>query len=367
MDGVPITGYKYALSTSADNITYGSYGAYTSASWSSGTSFTITGLSNGTYYKIKVRAVNAVGEGTESEEKGAYKPNIAPAAVGAIALTAGDLIDTFSWSAPANNGATITKYGYQVSADDGGSWYSAIGGTLNGESETNNLSIALATQNSTSSYKIRVRAFNNGSNGGWGARSEKSTNATAVWVKGDSNANSYTAQTVTDYEECAAAGCSTCGTQPRRKTRTKEQRKYRWYRSGSTAGAYDADWTDYTSYPDWSTRTCADYGTCNTAGGTWVNINTTFDYVTAYNATGVYWEQDTDRYGNIYVFNQYNQFAGCCPNTCASGACGTGGPTVGWLKPRLYNLEQCGSTGNIRSVEVGCVESVLCNSGGGGS
>lgn len=360
MDGAPITGYKYNLSTSTDNVTYQPYAnSYTTSSWTSGTSFPITGLSNGTYYKLKVRAVNAVGEGTESEEKGAYKPSKAPDAVGAIILTAGDLIDTFSWSAPANNGAAITKYGYQVSADDGTSWYSAIGGTLNGESETTNLSIALATQNSTSSYKIRVRAFNNGTNGGWGARSEKSTNATVAWVKGDSNANSYTSQTVNDYEECAAAGCSTCGTQTRRKTRTKEQRKYRWYRAGSTAGAYDADWTDYTSYAAFSTLSCADYGTCNTAGGTWVNINTTFDYVTAYNATGFYWDAQTDRYGTSYVAKHNEFYGGCTPSSCTS-------QTI-WLKFNAYNLEQCSSTGNIRYGLVGCLEYVYCGGGGGGS
>ena len=287
-----------------------------------------------------------------------------PAKVGALTLTAGDADDTFTWSAPNANGLPITKYGYQVSSDNGSTWYSAVGGTLNGETEVSSASAVLSTQYSASSFKIRVRAYNPA---GWGDYSTISTNATVAWYKGDGNANSYTSQTAYSYEECDVTGCSTCGTQTRRKTVSREERKYRWYRSGSTAGAYDANWTAYTQFPAFSTVSCVDYGSCNTSGGTWVNINTTFDVTAAYNATGVYWAQEDDRYGNIYVFNQYNQFAGCCPNACAAGACGTGGSTVGWLSPRLYNLEQCSSTGNIRSVEVGCVEAILCNSGGGGS
>ena len=92
------------------------------------------------------------------------------------------------------------KYGYQVSTDNGSNWYSAIGGTLNAETETANLSVVLATQYSLSSYKLRVRAFNNGTNGGWSSYSTIST-GTAVWI------NNTGTETDTDTA-CGPAGCS---------------------------------------------------------------------------------------------------------------------------------------------------------------
>ncbi len=183
MDGLPITGYKYALSVSTNSgSSYGQYGDYVLSSWTSGTTFTITGLTNGYYYKVKIRAVNALGDGAESAEIGAFVPNTVPGTPAAATLTAGDATDTFTWSAPASNGSTITKYAYQISTDNGSNWYSAIGGTLNGETETANLSVVLNTQYSLSSYKLRVRAFNNGTNGGWSERSTISSSGTAVWT-----------------------------------------------------------------------------------------------------------------------------------------------------------------------------------------
>jgi hypothetical protein len=359
MVGLTITGYEYSYAVVTNGIS-GNFLPFTASSWTSGTSFTISGLTNGTLYKFKIRAVNPLGKGAESVETNAFKPNTVPSTPSAATLTAGDGTDTFTWVAPASNGSTITKYGYQVSTDNGSTWYSAIGGTLNGETETTDLSVALTTQYSTSTYKVRVRAFNDGTNGGWGDYSTISTDATVAWYKGDGNVNSYTSQTGYSYEECSAVGCSTCGTQARRKTVTREERKYRWYRSGSTAGPYDVNWTAYTQFPSFSTVSCADYGVCNTSGGTWTNINTTFDYASAFNATGVRWVSQTDRYGNTYVYDEYNQGGSCSPRDCPSGS-------TQWLKFAAYNLEQCSSTGNYRSSYVGCAEYVQCGSGGGGS
>jgi len=79
MAGLAITGYKYNLSTSTNNATYVPYAeSYTTSSWTSGTTFTISGLTNGTYYKVKIRAVNALGEGAESVEIGPFRPFKAP-------------------------------------------------------------------------------------------------------------------------------------------------------------------------------------------------------------------------------------------------------------------------------------------------
>ena len=72
MVGLSITGYEYALATSADS--YATYGAYQVSSWTSGTSFIITGLTNGTLYKVKIRAVNSLGSGAESASTDPFKP-----------------------------------------------------------------------------------------------------------------------------------------------------------------------------------------------------------------------------------------------------------------------------------------------------
>jgi len=265
MAGLTITGYKYNLSTSTDNVTYQAYaGSYTASSWTSGTTFTISGLTNGTYYKIKIRAVNALGEGAESAEIGPFRPNTVPGTPAAATLTAGDATDTFTWVAPASNGSTITNYYYQVSSDNGSNWYSTIGGTLNGETQTASLSVALATQYKASSYKLRVRAFNNGTNGGFGSYSTTSSSGTGVWASGagtvaHEDACSTAACTCTAPDcsggcgSCAACSCdcgtasvtgsvgtrtATAGTSTLTASNTNTRTCYRWTRSGSTASGY---------------------------------------------------------------------------------------------------------------------------------
>ena len=79
MAGLPITTYKYAISYSDDNITYVAFSAYTNLS-SIATSFSVSSLNNGRYYKIKARAVNYLGDGEESQIIGPFRPAYAAAA-----------------------------------------------------------------------------------------------------------------------------------------------------------------------------------------------------------------------------------------------------------------------------------------------
>jgi hypothetical protein len=87
MAGLPITTYKYAISYSDDNSTYGQFSDYTSLS-SIATSFSVGSLNNGRYYKIKARAVNALGDGEESEVIGPFRPAYAASATVASATSA---------------------------------------------------------------------------------------------------------------------------------------------------------------------------------------------------------------------------------------------------------------------------------------
>jgi len=93
------------------NIYYGG----TSYTTSSTTSKAITGLTNGTTYSIYVKARNSQGEGAASNTVTATPAAVpgAPtnvAATGAVAVT---------WTAPANNGSTITGYTVKYSTDSG--------------------------------------------------------------------------------------------------------------------------------------------------------------------------------------------------------------------------------------------------------
>ena len=143
-----------------------------------------------------------------------------PGVISSFTLTAGDANDTFSWSAPQNNGLPITKYSYQTSINNGSSW--------NTEVEVFTTSVVLSTQYSTNSFKIRARAYNSA---GWGDYSDISTNGTAVWSFGS----------MTDSGTCASFGCSCgacdCGTNTgTNSTATGTRTCYRWTRVGSTSG-----------------------------------------------------------------------------------------------------------------------------------
>jgi hypothetical protein len=200
-----------------------------------------------------------------------------PAAVGAIALTAGDAIDTFSWSAPQNNGLAITKYGYQTSTNNGSSW--------NTEVEVLTTSAVLNTQYSASSFKIRVRAFNAA---GWGEYSTISSSGTGVWTSGGTSLSNPTACPAPTCSACAAPDCSggcgecaacgacdcgtssitgsvgtrtaTAGTRAAATLGTSSRTCYRWTRSGSTSSGYiyNQNSTDACS----STYSACTAGTC---------------------------------------------------------------------------------------------------------
>ena len=285
-----------------------------------------------------------------------------PAVPGAPSLSAGDATDTFSWSAPNNNGVPITKYGYQTSTDGGSTW--------SAETETASTYVILNTQYSLSSYKIKVRAFNAV---GWSDYSTASS-GTVAW----------TSNTGTDTQNqsdtgCGPAGCSQsqsdtscsdcsetqtqnceCGTQSRTRTRSRSRSRSRsrgssrtrsrsrstqyWSRSGSTSSSItygswtisDYEWNlaasssvgwsafTYTTYPEWSTisfSACAD-GTNNY----------------------VYWADGRPYVPSKGVYTEYNLLAGghlwCDANgnylyTCGSGS-GLLGPT---------ELYQCNTTG----------------------
>lgn len=289
-----------------------------------------------------------------------------PSAVGSISVTCGDSNDTFSWSAPANNGGPITKYGYQVSTDNGSTWRSNVDGALNGETEVATTSAVLATQYKTSSYRIRVRAFNAA---GWGPYSTISSSSTVAWssITNECPAGQCS-QTQTDTacpagtcSQSQSDSCSSCGSRFRTRTRTWSRTRTRTRTSqffrrlcGSTTsessvtyGAWsisDAEWNlgagstvgwSAGTYSSWSISDAQwDLGTGSTEGwtgscGTW---NFFYDFVTVNVINGTYPQVEFTAFGPAYV-------SGGTYVTCDGGS--------GLLGP--VDVQQCSSnTGTYR-------------------
>ncbi len=114
--GSAITGYK--IKCGATSGYPGNATVYHQANTS--TTYTKTGLSNGTQYSIQVAAVNAVGDGTYSSTANATPTSgaTAPAQVGTVTPTAGNGQVSLSWSAPSDGGSSITDYVIEFSTDD---------------------------------------------------------------------------------------------------------------------------------------------------------------------------------------------------------------------------------------------------------
>jgi hypothetical protein len=135
--GAEITDYEYQLDG----------GTWTSASTAS-SPVMITGLTNGTSYSIKLRAVNSEGEGAESAAV-TSTPATTPDAPTALVATPGDAQVSVAFQVPSSDGgAAITDYEYQL---DGGTWTSA--------STTSSPVVITGLTNGTS-YSIKLRAVN---------------------------------------------------------------------------------------------------------------------------------------------------------------------------------------------------------------
>lgn len=130
-----------------------------------GTSATITGLTNGVAYEVQVRATSAAGTGPWSlAEK--EVPVSAPARVTGVVVEADDMSLVVTWAVPSSNGRPITGYNVQhclTTADcsvNGTGWVDA---DPSGAVTRHPIpSLVNAT-----SYRVRVRAINDRGAGPW--------------------------------------------------------------------------------------------------------------------------------------------------------------------------------------------------------
>ena len=139
-----------------------------------GTSVTLSGLTNGTAYQVQVRATNSVGGGDWSPSAEATPTAQKPDAPAAPALSFGDQSLGVSWSAPSANGAAISDYSVQyrvctavdktcVSSPVWGGWTDRTGETA---SDTGT-SVTLSGLTNGTAYQVQVRATNSVGDSAW--------------------------------------------------------------------------------------------------------------------------------------------------------------------------------------------------------
>ena len=140
---------------------------------STATSVTITGLTNGTTYVVRVRAANAAGEGPYSALVSGT-PRTTPGAPTSVSGTAGDTFVDVAWTAPSSDGgASITDYVVQVKAGSG-SWSTFADGTSSGTSTR-----VTGLTNGTS-YTFQVAAVNAAGAGSYSSASSAVVPGTAA-------------------------------------------------------------------------------------------------------------------------------------------------------------------------------------------
>ncbi len=148
-----ITGWQYAVKAT------GAYGPWTSVPGSGAgtTAHTVTPLDNGTSYAFKVRAVNASGNGTESDEATAT-PLPVPAKPTGFEATPGDGAVALSWDDPGD--ATISGWEYAVKTTGAyGPWTGIPGSSAETTAHT------VTPLDNGTPYAFKVRAVNASGNG----------------------------------------------------------------------------------------------------------------------------------------------------------------------------------------------------------
>jgi titin len=129
-NGASITGHEYSVN---NGVTWqGRTDGYTTE-----TPMTIDGLTNGTTYLIRIRAVNAQGSGQPSSAIAATPATI-PGRASIASLEYGESRIFVNVTAPGNGGSAITSYAYSIDGEE--TWYDtnssstsfSIGGLVNG-------------------------------------------------------------------------------------------------------------------------------------------------------------------------------------------------------------------------------------------
>ena len=165
--GSAITGYSVQYTPAGGSATTVSTG-------STSTSYTLTGLTNGTAYTVAVAAVNAIGTGTYSSTTSGT-PVTVPGAPTGVAGTSGDAQVALTWTAPSSTGGSaITDYTVQYSSNSGSTW------TTFSRSASTTASATVTGLTNGTAYTFQVRAINAAGNGSYSSASSAVTPAAAA-------------------------------------------------------------------------------------------------------------------------------------------------------------------------------------------
>jgi titin len=159
--GSSVTGYRIERST--DGITWN-----TISSGVAGTTFAVTGLTNGTSYMFRVAATNSIGDSAMSASVVSI-PAAPATAPQTFVATAGDRAATLSWSAPASNGGLpVLSYTVQRSIDGGSTWSAETTGVIG-------YGYSVTGLTNLSAYMFRVAAVTAAGQGAWATMSSPVT------------------------------------------------------------------------------------------------------------------------------------------------------------------------------------------------
>ncbi len=148
--GLSPINYKYSLSTNGGS-TYGEPTALDPADTTS--PVVISGLTSGTTYHIKLRAVTDFGDSPDSTATSIVVPAL-PSAPTSLSATPSGTSVSIAFTPGADGGSAITNYQYTISTN-GGSTYSSFV-PLNPEDSTSPISIIGLTE--TTAYLIKLKA-----------------------------------------------------------------------------------------------------------------------------------------------------------------------------------------------------------------
>ena len=152
--GLPITTYEYALSTS-NYVTFITRSTGTTAS-----PLVITGLTNGTSYGVRIRAVNSLGTGIVGIAAAEVIPSTVPNVPTSVSATSNaNTASAVTWTAPTHpantGGAAITGYKIEYAASPYSSYT-----VLTANTGTTATSATITGLSNGTSYKIRISATN---------------------------------------------------------------------------------------------------------------------------------------------------------------------------------------------------------------
>ena len=153
--GSKILRYTYGVNTSFENTEIVPPHTTIPSSDAETTSLTVTGLTNGVAYDVRINAVNSVGPGPFNIAQ-AEVPATFPTAPRNLRAEAGDQQVTLRWTAPSSNGGNaIEEYQYQQKTGNGdfGSWTPITGSNAN----TTEHIVTGLTNGTTYAFKVRAK------------------------------------------------------------------------------------------------------------------------------------------------------------------------------------------------------------------